>query len=285
LKNNNKKKEIKIIKFEELSWKQIDALDRDKTIFFLSINPMEEHGPHLPVGTDYLTARDAAVEAIKILNEKNPSLNYVLFPPIPVGYCKFNTDFPGSISVSGKTVRDIVYGVGSSLGNHGFKYIIICSYHMAIVHLKGIYSAMKKLESKYGMKICEPWGSYFYNNETEKREPKLGFDTSKEVHACFRETSLMKYQYPYLVDESYRGLQSIYRDTRSPRVIGKKFKQLGLKDGYIGSPARADADYGRWFFNETVNTYVQCTLDLYEGKKLPELPNQIKMAMKALFWQ
>jgi len=285
LKNNNKKKDTKIIKFEELSWKQIDALDRDKTIFFLSINPMEEHGPHLPVGTDYLTAKDAAVEAIKILNEKKPSLTYVLLPPIPVGYCKFNTDFPGSISVSGKTVRDIVYGVGSSLANHGFKYLVILSYHMAIGHLKGIYSAMKKLESKYGMKICEPWGPYFYNNDVEKREPKLGFDTSKEVHACFRETSLMKYQYPYLVDESHKDLKSIYRDTSSPMAIGKKFKQMGLKDGYIGSPARADADYGRWFFNETVNTYVQCTLDLYDGKKLPELPNHIKVAMKALFWQ
>ncbi|MDH7517750.1 MAG: creatininase family protein [Candidatus Thermoplasmatota archaeon] len=285
MKNNNKKKETKIIKFEELNWKQIDALNRDKTIFFLAINPMEEHGPHLPVGTDYLTAKDAVVEAIKILNEKNPSLNYVLLPPIPVGYCKFNTDFPGSLSVSGKTVRDIVYGIGSSLANHGFKYLVICSYHMAIGHLKGIYSAMKKLESKYGMKVCEPWGPYFYNNETEKREPKLGFDTSKEVHACFRETSLMKYQYPYLVDESYKNLQSIYRDMRSPRTISKKFKELGLKDGYIGSPARADADYGRWYFNETVNTYVRCTLDLYEGKKIPELPHHIKVAMRTLFWQ
>jgi len=285
LKNNNKKKEMKIIKFEELSWKQIDALDRDKTIFFLSINPMEEHGPHLPVGTDYLTAKDAAVEAIKILNEKNPSLTYVLLPSVPVGYCKFNTDFPGSISVSSKTVRDIVYGIGSSLANHGFKYLVICSYHMAIGHLKGVYSAMKKLDSKYGMKTCEPWGPYFYNNETEKREPKLGFDTSKEVHACFRETSLMKYQYPYLVDESHKNLQSIYRDTSSPRTIGKKFKQLGLKDGYIGSPARADADYGRWYFNETVKAYVQGVIDLYEGRKLPELPSQIKAAMRALFWQ
>jgi hypothetical protein len=71
----------------------------------------------------------------------------------------------------------------------------------------------------------------------------------------------------------------------SPRVIGKTFKQLGLKDGYIGSPARADADYGRWFFNETVNVLVRSALDLYEGKKPPELPMFIKTSMKALFWQ
>lgn len=277
--------DTKIIKFEEMSWKKIDEMDKSKTIFFLPISPLEEHGPHLPVGTDLLTVRDAANEAIKILNKKRPDLTFVLLPAIPIGYCKFNTDFPGSISVSGKTVRDVVYSVGASLGNHGFKYLVICTYHMAVGHLKGIYSAMKKIESQFNMKTCEPWSPYFHNNEVEKREPKLGFDTSKEIHAGFRETSLMKYQYPYLVDESYKNLQSIYRDMSSPRVLGKSFKQLGLKDGYIGSPARADADYGRWYFNETVEVFVKSAIDLYEGKKPPELPDKVKMAMKALFWQ
>ena len=282
---NSQKNDVKIIKFEELSWKQIDKLDRNKTIFFLPISPMEEHGPHLPVGTDFLTIKDTVNDAIKILNKEKPDLTYVLLPAVPVGFCKFNTDFPGSISVSGKVVRDIVYSVGSSLGNHGFKFLIVCTYHMAIPHLRGIYSAMKKLESQFKIKTSEPWSPYYYNKEMEKREPKLGFDTSKEVHACFRETSLMKYQYPYLVDESYKNLQSIYRDMNSPRVIGKTFKQLGLKEGYIGSPAKADADYGRWFYNETVNVFVKAAIDLFEGKKQPELPAHIKMVMRAFFWQ
>ena len=282
---NDNKTESKIIKLEELTWKQIDGLDRNKSIFFLPISPLEEHGPHLPVGTDLLTIRDVTIETIKILNKKNPELNLVMMPPMPIGFCKFNTEFPGSISVSGKTVRDIVFSVGSFLGSHRFKYLIICTFHLAVAHLKGIYSAMNKLESKFGLRSYEPWGPFYYAKEIQKREPKLGFDTTKEVHGGFRETSLMKYQYPYLVDESYKNLQSIYRDVFSPRVFGKNFKELGLKDGYIGSPARADADYGRWFFGEIVNTFVQSTIGLYKDKKLPELPKNIKMAMKALFWQ
>jgi len=275
----------KILKFEELSWKKIDELDRDKTIFFLPISPMEEHGPHLPVGTDMLIVTDSVKEAIKTIGKKKPDYNCVLMPTIPIGFCKFNTDFPGSISVSGKTVRDVVYSMGSALGEHGFKYFVVCTYHMALGHLRGIYSAMGKLESKYNMKTVEPWSPYFYNNMVQEREPKLGFDTTKEVHAGFRETSVMKYQYPYLVDESYKKLQSIYRDLSSPRVLGKKFKDLGIKEGYVGSPARADADYGRWFFSETVNMFVSATLDMISGKKTGELPKKIKAAMKAAFWQ
>ena len=282
----NKNMNNKIIKFEELSWKQIDAFDKDKTVFFLPISPMEEHGPHLPVGTDFLISRDASTEAIKHLNIEKSDYCFVQLPAVPIGYCKFNSDFPGTISLSSsKTVKDIVFSIGESLACHGFKYLVICTYHMALTHLKGIYKAIKKLESKYNMKIVEPWSVYFYSDQIEKNEPKLGFDTSKEVHAGFRETSLMKYQYPYLVDESYKDLQSIYRDLKSPKVIGKKFKELGLKEGYVGSPARADPDYGRWFFNQTVNVYKNAAIDLIDGKKPKELPRKVKQTMKAIFWQ
>jgi creatinine amidohydrolase len=284
-KKNLDNKVSKIMKFDELNWKQIQELDNTKSIFYLIISPLEEHGPHLPIGTDLFTARDVIIEAIKILNSKKPNLSYIVIPSIPIGSCKFNTDFPGSISVNSKIVRDIVYSFGSYLSKHGFQYMIISTFHMAIAHLRGIYSAMEKLRNKYNMKVCEPWGPFFFNDEITKREPKLGFDTKREVHAGFRETSLMKYQYPYLVDESYKKLQNIYRDLNSPRIIGKKFKELGLKEGYIGSPSKADADYGRWFFNEIVKVYVNATIDLYDNKKQSSLPKNKKIIMKSLFWE
>lgn len=284
MKKKLKKENDKILLFEELSWKQIGQLPRDKTIFFLPISPMEEHGPHLPVGTDLLAIQEATNESIKKLGRDRSELTYVLLPSVPLGFCKFNTDFPGSISTKGKIIRNVIVSIGESLGGHGFKYLVICTFHMAIVHLKGIYSAMNKLESKYDMKIVEPISPYFYNKEADKREPKLGFDTSKEVHGDFRETSLMRYLYPYLVDESYKKLQNIYRDIKPLESLGKTFKELGLEDGYIGSPAKADVDYGRWYFNEMVNAITQATLNLYEGKKNLELPKKVKTAMKALFW-
>jgi creatinine amidohydrolase len=274
-----------LMEFEKMSWKQIDNLDRKKTVFFLPISPLEEHGPHLPVGTDLLTAKDTAIEAMKIIQQNHDDISCVILPSIPVGYCKFNTDFPGTISVSSRVVKDIVYGYGSSLARHGFSNMIICTYHMAFGHLKGIYAAMEKLRRKYHMNICEPWSPVFHTTNIQDKEPKLGFDTSKDIHAGFRETSLIKYQYPYLLDPNYVSLQSIYRDVNSPKFVGKTFKQIGLTEGYIGSPAKADADYGRWFFNFTVETYVSATEALLDGKTLPDLPKKVRSQMKMLFWE
>ena len=287
MKTQNKKDakhDNKIIQLEELSWKQVEGLDKEKTIFFIPISPLEEHGPHLPVGTDFLIARDAAKEAIKILNQKKPELTNILFPAIPVGYTKMASCFPGTVSTHVRAIKTIVYDICSSLAQFGFKYFVICTYHMDLGHLKGICAGMNKAMRKHKIKISEPWGPYFHGKEVEKREPKVGFDTKKEVHGGFRETSLMKYQYPYLVDESYKKLQSIHRDLYSPRFIGKTFKDIGIKEGYVGSPARADSNYGRWYFQETVNTYVQSAIDLTEGKELPQLPKHTKMIMKSLFW-
>jgi creatinine amidohydrolase len=283
-KKTKKKHKESFHQLEELNWKQIEQLNREKTLIFIPLSPLEEHGPHLPVGTDFLTARDATKEAIKKLHAKKPDLTSLLFPAIPLGYTKMSSCFPGTVSVHVKAVKRIVFDIISSFAQFGFRFFIICTYHMDLGHLKGVYVGMKKAVKAYNVKVVEPWGPYFYGKEVEKREPKVGFDTKKEVHAGFRETSLMKYQYPYLVDDSYSTLQSMYRDLYSPRCLGKTFKDIGLEEGYVGSPARADTNYGRWYFQETVQTYVQAALDLVEGKPAPELPKHTQRLMRSMFW-
>ena len=42
----------RIDKAEELTWRQIDALNRQRTLFILPVGMLEQHGPHLPVGAD-----------------------------------------------------------------------------------------------------------------------------------------------------------------------------------------------------------------------------------------
>ncbi|MBS3749468.1 MAG: creatininase family protein [Candidatus Thermoplasmatota archaeon] len=275
----------KIIRFEELSWKQIDALDQSKTIFLLPISPLEEHGPHLPVGTDLLTAQDTAQQAIIILQKKHPSFIFVLLPFIPLGFAGFNTDFPGTVSVSSNVIKKVIYAYGKMLASQGFMHLLICTYHVALAHLKGIHAAKQKLRRKYDLVICEPWSAMFYSDQIAKKEPKVEFDTKKEVHAGFRETSLMKYTHPGLVDSTYKDLPLVFSEKIfSPISAFKSFKQLGITQGYVGSPSKADESYGKWFFDLTVETYVDAAERMIQKKPLPELPKHLKRQMKLLFW-
>ena len=45
-------RDSRVHRLAELAWPQIDALDRERTMFILPIGMFEEHGPHLPVASD-----------------------------------------------------------------------------------------------------------------------------------------------------------------------------------------------------------------------------------------
>lgn len=251
---------------------------------FIPISPLEEHGPHLPIGTDLLTSGDAARQAIMSLYQSKHDISALLYPRIPLGYTKMADCFAGTVSSKPSVVKSVVCDVISSFARYGVKFFVVCTFHMDLGHLKGIYAAKNKMMRSYDVKIVEPWGPYFFGKTVEQREPKVGFDTKKEVHACFRETSLMKYQYPYLVDKNYTQLQNIYRDLYSARYVGKTFKDIGIAKGYVGSPARADSDYGRWYFQQIVDCYVSAAVDMVDGKDAEPLPKHIQRMMKSLFW-
>src|SRR5687768_12856828 len=51
------------MRWEELSAPEIAALDRGRTIAVLPVGSVEQHGRHLPVGTDTVLAPSVALEA------------------------------------------------------------------------------------------------------------------------------------------------------------------------------------------------------------------------------
>ncbi len=80
---------------ENLSFKQVDALDREKTIVILPCGSIEQHGPHLPNGMD----TQVAVRVAELAGRNvSPQVTCLLLPPIWVGQSPEHMDFPGTIS-------------------------------------------------------------------------------------------------------------------------------------------------------------------------------------------
>lgn len=248
--------------FAQLTFKEIEKLPKD-TLFSISISPMEAHGPHLPVSTDFEISKKIEGEAIKILRAKG--IECYSLPSLPIGVCKYLESFAGTISIPWKALYKVTLGILKSLAKHGFQYLVISTFHMDLWHLKAIHKAMRKAK-KYGMVACEPLSYLYFSKEIYM---------DGEIHADIKETSLALYLFPEMVKD-YRIKD--YKMKMGLIDYFKKFKSIA-KNGYIGSPSKANIEFGEKLFGRCVNFFVESAINLKKGITI-ELPLEIKALLR-----
>ena len=133
----------RVFRLEELTFTDVDALSRDRTIFFLTFGNLEEHGPHLPVGSDYFQAVGVRDGLIDRLGDSHPDLNFVLMPVVPLGEAGANDmahrfDHVGTHGIRYTTLSDVTIDSGASIARQGFETIFIVHSHGA----KGLRRAL-----------------------------------------------------------------------------------------------------------------------------------------------
>src|SRR5687768_5975677 len=137
--DNSSSTRSKIYKLEELTWPQIDALDRERTLFILPVGMIEQHGPHLPVGADTFGVVYEANGAASRVSRALRDWNVVLMPPINYGHAGANLMggrlvHPGTYGIRQSTLRSLVADVGGQLAQNGFKWIFVMNGHGAPTH-------------------------------------------------------------------------------------------------------------------------------------------------------
>jgi hypothetical protein len=75
----------RIQKLEELNWPQLHALERTRTLVLLPVGMVEEHGPHLPVGTDTLAVLYEVNGVSRRVSEALKDWSILVLPPINYG--------------------------------------------------------------------------------------------------------------------------------------------------------------------------------------------------------
>ncbi len=240
-----------MFKLEELSWPQLAALDRAHTVVFVPVSPIEEHGPHLPLGTDIYTCR-ALTEALATqLEARYPEMTAVLLPVTPLGSA--TVPYLGSIGSPPRMVRDMLMYIGRAFARDGFRFIVAVSGHMGLSHLLAMETAARKVSRRYGIHMIAPVASVWRSMIRDKTlveqcaelpEPIAGKVLQallKGHHAGALETSLMLHVHPDLVQPEYRHLRHI-GPGQFVRWRGWTRERWA---GYIGEPALARADFGQ----------------------------------------
>lgn len=117
--------------------KRFDELDRDRlaavaeagALVVVPLGSTEQHGPHLPVGTDAWHASVVAGRAADAVAEANPDLTVLVVPTLPFGSAAMHLPFGGTISLPADLYLRVVTAVGDSLVGAGFRRLYFLNGH------------------------------------------------------------------------------------------------------------------------------------------------------------
>ncbi|CAL74628.1 Conserved hypothetical protein; putative creatinine amidohydrolase (=creatininase) [Bradyrhizobium sp. ORS 278] len=110
----------------EISWPDLETPDASSWIAVLPLAATEQHGPHLPLGTDVYIA-EAYLARVRALLP--PALPVTVLPVQPVGISTEHIDFPGTLTVPTETALQSWRALGDSVARAGLRKLVIVTSH------------------------------------------------------------------------------------------------------------------------------------------------------------
>ena len=223
-----------------------EAAERDAVVV-VTVGATEQHGAHLPSGTDSMCAQAIATEAARIANDAGqPTL---VAPPVWVGYSRDHDAFAGTLSVGHRTLSLFLVDIGVSIMKNGFKRLLILNGHGSNDRL--LYYVLRDIQdkSKSSGALCAVtyWKTAADIVMAERESSPGGM-----AHACEFETSLMLHYHGDLVrmqdakDERASEYSSYRRQdlfAAGPVMAPDRFDELS-RSGVVGDPTLATAAKG-----------------------------------------
>lgn len=150
---------------ERMTWSEIRKAIKDgATTVLLVAASVEQHGPHLPTGTDTLLAYDVAERVARGLG------NTLVAPVIRPGCSDHHLGLPGTFSLPKEVFKEVLREHVANLMRHGFRSIAFISSHGGnVAPMREVARSLAPSCAAQGVKII----SAVPENVTESIEVKL----------------------------------------------------------------------------------------------------------------
>jgi creatinine amidohydrolase len=185
------------MRLETMTWPEVGDEISAGTPIVLPVGAVEQHGPHLPLGTDafiphHLALRVAATRRL------------VVAPPIVYGaYSRPRTGggrhFPGSVGLPGRTLERVVAGVVQDWMRQGFRRVMVLNGHFenAWTLLEAVERAIEPYGETHKAVLVHWWDQV--GDDDVRSIFGEGFPGWEAEHASITETSMMEVFEPGLV--------------------------------------------------------------------------------------
>ncbi len=214
---------------EEISMKEFEKKASKIKTVIIPVGSLEAHGPHLPLGTDTIEVYEMAKEVAQLVD-------VFVAPPLFYGVCRSTSKHPGTVGITGDTLRNLIGDLVKSLHANSLKNFIIISGHASSVHLSALEEAGESLLSEMPSDVNIAVVSAYAL--AQKAAGKV-CETENDYHAGEIETSLMLHLKPHLVKGS--GKEE-YPDFPHPLLTRNKRKYW--KNAVWGNPNKASRQKG-----------------------------------------
>jgi creatinine amidohydrolase/Fe(II)-dependent formamide hydrolase-like protein len=266
-----------ILQVEELSVRDLNALNRAETIVIIPGGILEEHGPHLPSFTDgYLNRWLANRTAEALLAARGGTI--LMFPMIPLGAGSPEdfgglAPFSGSYTIRPETLRAVYMDLAASLGNNGFRTVFAINRHGAPSHNWALLEASEYFNERFGGTMV-PLTALQYQRDRDTPSaftPAQAAQNGLEIHAGAGETSQTLFLRPHLVHDDYSDAESFTVNDVGALV---DLAQAPGWPGYFGAPGVATAQAGAQLVAERTQDITDLALRILDGFDWRALPNR-----------
>lgn len=184
------------IRWDHLTSPQLKALQEQGAIVLLPLGSTEQHGPHLPVGTDALMATAMSERIALALQQRGKPC--VVAPTIAVANSVHHMSFCGSLTLKPQTYMNMLRDYCHAIAAHGFRKIVLVNGHGG--NNAPTDTALIDINEELGFPVY--FTGYFSGDPTAQSD--VLETQSGMVHACESETSLMLALDESLVDPVYQ---------------------------------------------------------------------------------
>lgn len=278
---------------------------RAGAVAWVTVNPVEFHGPHLPLHTDRWQAEGLARDLHAALGEPGEPL---LCADLELGVDP--APGPGSRHAPYGTVVAEVQRAVDGLAALGATRFALVTFHGAPLHNLALHAVVERLRAR-GLSavapfqavvrlLLEPVEPHGLDGAVamlpEARREVVADALPWDFHGGYFETSLMLHWAPHVVSGAHTALPPcpevtpdrwLLRASRVARRLGRAgtaaelefaargvgFQRLRPFPGYSGHPADANAQAGRWFAELALDRALPPTRAALTGSPLPDRPS------------
>ncbi len=246
-------------RFSEMNREQLRAAT--DSLVVLPIGATEQHGPHLPTGTDFFTIQAVAEESARIASSEIP---VIVTPALPFGSSDHHFIFGGTLSLRTETYYRVLRELVESLVTDGFQKIFLLNGHGGNHELAELAARDVALTKNAHVGAGSYWaiawdGLVAVDAHLGRRLPG---------HAGDFETSMMLALRPDLQPGPLPHRDDIGDTDPLVRVapwrteLHGAWKQI---DGYTDSPDQATAENGKRFFGAITAEVAKALVTFYRS--------------------